>query len=67
MIAGEAQASWMKPEEVCIQLYQGGVSTMCTDMPCNVDSVADHVVVAAFQEQVAFMPVVVPEPFHDTS
>ena len=52
----------MKLEMVCFQLCQGGVSAWCTDKPCMVDSVPDHVVVMAFQKHVAFIPVVVPEP-----
>ena len=53
----------MKLEEVCIQLCQGAVSAWCTDKPCIVDSVPDHMVVVAFQEHVTFIPVVVQEPF----
>ena len=52
----------MKLEEVCIQLCQGAVSAWCTDKPCIVDSVPDHMVVVVFQELVAFIPVVVQEP-----
>ena len=52
----------MKLEEVCIQLCQGGVSVGCTDKPCIVDSVPDHMVVVAFQKLAAFIPVVVQEP-----
>ena len=52
----------MKLEMVCIQLCQGAVSAWCTDKPCIVDSVPDHMVVVAFQEHVTFLPVVVPEP-----
>ena len=55
----EARASWMKLEEVCIQLCQGAVSAWCTDKPYIVDSVPDHVVVVAFQKLAAFVPVVV--------
>ena len=58
----EARASWMKLEMVCIQLCQGAVSVGCTDKPCIVDSVPDHMVVVAFQELAAFIPVVVQEP-----
>ena len=52
----------MKLDEVCIQLYQGGVSAWCTDMPCIVDSVPDHMVVVAFQKLAACIPVVVQTP-----
>ena len=58
----EARASWMKLEMVCIQLCQGAVSVGCTDKPCIVDSVPDHMVVVAFQKLAAFIPVVVQEP-----
>ena len=58
----EARASWMKLEMVCIQLCQGAVSAWCTDKPCIVDSVPDHMVVVAFQKLAAFIPVVVQEP-----
>ena len=60
----EARASWMKLEMVCIQLCQGAVSAWCTDKPCIVDSVPDHMVVVAFQKLAAFIPVVVQEPNH---
>ena len=53
----------MKLEMVCIQLCQGAVSAWCAEKPCIVDSVPDHVVVVAFQELAAFIPVVVQEPF----
>ena len=52
----------MKLEEVCIQLCQGAVSAWCTDKPCIVDSVPDHMVVVAFQKIAAFIPVVVQKP-----
>ena len=52
----------MKLEEVCIQLCQGAVSAWCTEKPCIVDSVPDHMVVVAFQKLAAFIPVVVQEP-----
>ena len=52
----------MKLEMVCIQLCQGAVSVGCTDKPCIVDSVPDHMVVVAFQKLAAFIPVVVQEP-----
>ena len=52
----------MKLEEVCIQLCQGGVSVGCTDKPCIVDSVPDHMVVVVFQKLVACIPVVVQDP-----
>ena len=55
----EARASWMKLEMICIQLCQGAVSVGCTDKPCIVDSVPDHMVVVAFQKLAAFIPVVV--------
>ena len=42
----------MKLEMVCIQLCQGAVSAWCTDKPCIVDSVPDHMVVVAYQEHV---------------
>ena len=58
----EARASWMKLDMVCIQLCQGAVSAWCTDKPCIVDSVPDHMVVVAFQKLAAFIPVVVQEP-----
>ena len=58
----EARASWMKLEMICIQLCQGAVSVGCTDKPCIVDSVPDHMVVVAFQKLAAFIPVVVQEP-----
>ena len=58
----EARASWMKLELICIQLCQGAVSVGCTDKPCIVDSVPDHMVVVAFQKLAAFIPVVVQEP-----
>ncbi len=58
----EARASWMKLEEVCIQLCQGAVSAWCTEKPCIVDNAPDHMVVVVFQELVAFIPVVVQEP-----
>ena len=58
----EARASWMKLEMVCIQLCQGAVSAWCTDKPCIVDSVPDHMVVVAFQKLAAFIPVVVQKP-----
>ena len=58
----EARASWMKLEMVCIQLCQGAVSVGCTDKPCIVDSVPDHMVVVAFQKLAAFIPVVVQKP-----
>lgn len=58
----EARASWMKLEMVCIQLCQGAVSAWCTDKPCIVDSVPDHMVVVALQKLAAFIPVVVQEP-----
>ena len=58
----EARASWMKLEMVCIQLCQGAVSAWCTDKPCIVDSVPDHMVVVAFQKLAAFLPVIVQEP-----
>ena len=51
----------MKLEEVCIQLCQGGVSVGCTDKPCIVDSVPDHMVVVVFQKLAACIPVVVQE------
>ena len=57
----------MKLEEVCIQLCQGGVSVGCTDKPCIVDSVPDHMVVVVFQKLVACIPVVVQDPFQSTS
>ena len=38
------------------------VSVGCTDKPCIVDSVPDHMVVVAFQKLAAFIPVVVQEP-----
>ena len=53
----------MKLEMVCIQLCQGAVSAWCTDKPCIVDSVPDHVVVVAFQKLAAFIPVVVQKPY----
>ena len=52
----------MKQEEVCIQLCQRDISTWCTDMPCIVDCVPDHMVVVVFQKHVAFIPVVVLKP-----
>ena len=52
----------MKLEMVCIQLCQGAVSAWCTDKPCKVGSVPDHMVVVAFQKLAAFIPVVVQEP-----
>ena len=52
----------MKLEEIFIQLCQGAVSAWCTEKPCIVDSVPDHVVVVAFQKLVACIPVVVQEP-----
>ena len=58
----EARASWMKLDMVCIQLCQGAVSAWCTDKPCIVDSVPDHMVVVAFQKIAAFIPVVVKNP-----
>ena len=58
----EARASWMKLDMVCIQLCQGAVSAWCTDKPCIVDSVPDHMVVVAFQKLAAFISVVVQEP-----
>ena len=58
----EARASWMKLDMVCIQLCQGAVSAWCTDKPCIVDSVPDHMVVVAFQKLAAFIPVVVQKP-----
>ena len=60
----EARASWMKLEMICIQLCQGAVSVGCTDKPCIVDSVPDHMVVVAFQKLAAFIPVVVQKPNH---
>ena len=57
----EARASWMKLEEVCIQLCQGAVSAWCTNKPCIVDSVPDHMVVVVFQKLAACIPVVVQE------
>ena len=62
----EARASWMKLEMICIQLCQGAVSVGCTDKPCIVDSVPDHMVVVAFQKLAAFIPVVVQEPEKDS-
>ena len=62
MIIRDAWTSWMKLEDDCIQLCQGGVSTWYTDKPCMVDSVPDHVVVMTFQKHVTLVPVVVPEP-----
>ena len=56
----------MKLEMVCIQLCQGAVSAWCTDKPCKVGSVPDHMVVVAFQKLAAFIPVVVQEPFQHT-
>ena len=53
---------WMKLEVVCIQLCQGAVSAWCTDKPCIVDSVPDHMVVVVFQKLAACIPVVVQEP-----
>lgn len=55
-------AHMMKVEKVYNQLCQRGVSVWCTDMPCIVDSVPDHMIVVAFQEHVAFLPVVVLKP-----
>ena len=52
----------MKLEMVCIQLCQGAVSAWCTDKPCKVGSVPDHMVVVAFQKLAAFIPVVVQKP-----
>ena len=63
----EARASWMKLEMICIQLCQGAVSVGCTDKPCIVDSVPDHMVVVAFQKLAAFIPVVVQEPNYSFS
>ena len=63
----EARASWMKLEMICIQLCQGAVSVGCTDKPCIVDSVPDHMVVVAFQKLAAFIPVVVQKPSQFTT
>ena len=57
----------MKLEMVCIQLCQGAVSAWCTDKPCKVGSVPDHMVVVAFQKLAAFIPVVVQEPHPTTT
>ena len=57
----EARASWMKLEEVFIQLCQGAVSAWCTEKLCIVDSAPDHMVVVAFQKLAAFIPVDVQE------
>ena len=53
---------WIKLEEIFIQLCQGAVSAWCTEKPCIVDSVPDHMVVVAFQKLAAFIPVVVQKP-----